>query len=260
MAIGTDTGGSIRVPAALCGIAGYRASLGIGSWRGGAHLAQSFDTLGFLFRDLRDGAALAQALFDLPLESWHDERKARIGVVNPAFLHDCEPEILQSFQSFAESIQADRVNPVDTSFWEEAFPIFRSIQAHEAAQIHAGNYIHFEQPIRERLEWGASIPSGEIDALRLRHAEFRDRMNHAFAPYDFLIAPCTPVSQLLANVDQSGARAQILRYTAPGSLAGIPIIAVPLPSGGAQLMGRRGSDSELLAYAKLLGERLLIAG
>ena len=160
MAIGTDTGGSTRVPAALCGIAGYRASLGIGSWRGGAHLAQSFDTLGFLFRDLRDGAALAQALFDLPLESWHDERKARIGVVNPAFLHDCEPEILQSFQSFAESIQADRVNPVDTSFWEEAFPIFRSIQAHEAAQIHAGNYIHFEQPIRERLEWGASIPSG----------------------------------------------------------------------------------------------------
>ena len=85
-------------------------------------------------------------------------------------------------------------------------------------------------------------------------------MNHAFAPYDFLIAPCTPVSQLLANVDQSGARAQILRYTAPGSLAGIPIIAVPLPSGGAQLMARRGSDSELLAYAKLLGERLLIAG
>ncbi len=67
-AIGTDTGGSIRVPAALCGLAGYRSSLGLGgaqAWEGGTHLAESFDTLGWLFRDLRDGPALAAALFGL---------------------------------------------------------------------------------------------------------------------------------------------------------------------------------------------------
>ena len=65
-AIGTDTGGSIRAPAALCGLAGYRASLGLGDWRGGAHLAESFDTIGWLCRDLRDLPRLAQALFTLP--------------------------------------------------------------------------------------------------------------------------------------------------------------------------------------------------
>ncbi|MGA9464498.1 MAG: amidase, partial [Terracidiphilus sp.] len=59
-AIGTDTGGSVRAPAALCGLAGYRASLGRGDWRGGAHLAQSFDTMGWLFRDLEDAPLLAQ--------------------------------------------------------------------------------------------------------------------------------------------------------------------------------------------------------
>ena len=58
-AIGTDTGGSIRVPAALCGLAGYRASLGRGDWRGGAHLAGTFDTMGWLFRDLEDAPLFA---------------------------------------------------------------------------------------------------------------------------------------------------------------------------------------------------------
>src|ERR1019366_3793152 len=58
-AIGTDTGGAIRVPAALCGLAGYRASLSRGDWRGAAHLAPSFDTFGWLFRDLEDAPLLA---------------------------------------------------------------------------------------------------------------------------------------------------------------------------------------------------------
>ena len=60
-AIGTDTGGSVRAPAALCGLVGYRATLGRGDWNGAGHLAQSFDTMGWLFRDLEDAPLLAEA-------------------------------------------------------------------------------------------------------------------------------------------------------------------------------------------------------
>ena len=64
-AIGTDTGGSIRTPAALCGLSGFRSSITLNSealWRGGAHLAQSFDTLGWLYRSLAAGPLLGHAL------------------------------------------------------------------------------------------------------------------------------------------------------------------------------------------------------
>src|SRR5262249_35709773 len=87
-AIGTDTGGSIRVPAALCGLAGYRASIGLAwdrkLWSGGVHLSQTFDTLGWLFRDLRDGPLLAQGLFGLSIVE-NVSSRVRIGAVAGSF-------------------------------------------------------------------------------------------------------------------------------------------------------------------------------
>src|SRR6202043_498518 len=87
-AIGTDTGGSVRVPAALCGLAGYRASIGLAHerrlWPGGVPLADSFDTLGWLFQDLRDAPLLAAALFDLAVPAVA-LTPMRIGVVAPEF-------------------------------------------------------------------------------------------------------------------------------------------------------------------------------
>jgi Asp-tRNA(Asn)/Glu-tRNA(Gln) amidotransferase A subunit family amidase len=252
-AIGTDTGGSIRVPAALCGLSGYRASHGRGNWRGAAHLAQSFDTMGVLFRDLEDAPLLA-SLFatagPAPIALFK-----RIAVINDSFLHDCEPEIVTSLRvAVAEfevlGLQASTVNP---DWWADAFQIFAPIQAWEAARIHAGHFDHFETSIRERLEWGARITLEEIAALRQRHEAFRQRMDDLLAEHDLLLLPAAPVSRLPAGADHSQTRARLLRYTTPFSLAGVPVVTIPCTHGGMQLAAARGNDEALLQLAARLG-------
>ena len=258
LAIGTDTGGSVRAPAALCGIAGYRSSLGLGDWSGGAHLAPSFDTIGWLFSDLRDAPLLANAILDVPHRSFHRERPVRIGSVDQDFLHDCGLPVMQAFVGFKAELNelGFLIESFDTAPWSDSFDIFSPIQASEAAAIHAGNFNHFEPDIADRLWWGASISPVELGRLRERHAHFRATFDCLFDTYDFLILPCAPVSFLAVGADHSAARKKILRYTTPASLAGTPVIAIPLEAAGIQLVARHGNDAELLAFAAWLGGKL----
>jgi aspartyl-tRNA(Asn)/glutamyl-tRNA(Gln) amidotransferase subunit A len=272
--IGTDTGGSIRGPAALCGQAGYRASIELahqqGLWRGAVHLAPSFDTLGWIFRDLRDAPALAGALFGLQVPSLanpRDAKRVRIACVALDFLADCETVVASGFahwqQHLRELGQAD-IFPFDSAFWEEAMGIYAPIQASEAAAIHApltgGDFSHFERSIAERLSWGSSLSSAEVSEFRRRHTTFRDRMDAILREHDFLIAPCAPVARLAAGADHSNTRRAILRYTTPASLAGVPVITLPASGGaGVQLIAARGADAKLLAYAEQLGASLAAA-
>jgi Asp-tRNA(Asn)/Glu-tRNA(Gln) amidotransferase A subunit family amidase len=260
-AIGTDTGGSIRVPAALSGLAGYRSSLGLGDWREAFHLAPSFDTIGWLFRDLRDAPLLAHALLDVPIVEHPGKQTLRIASVDSAFLHDCDADVLAALENFKEKLKTlgILVQPFDTTAWADSFEIFSAIQASEAARIHAGFFDRFEPAIGERLAWGASISAVTLSQLRTRHQQFRDAFDHLFEIYDFLIAPCAPIASLVAGADHSANRKKILRYTTPVSLAGTPVVAIPLASGaGIQLIGRHGGDASLVAFAAWLGEQLAL--
>ncbi|MBB5317484.1 amidase [Tunturibacter empetritectus] len=261
-AIGTDTGGSVRVPAALCGLAGYRASHAVSRgeerWSGAAHLAPSFDTLGLLFRDLRDGPALASAIYDIP--SIAAPTQLRIGYVGDEFTYDCEPEPLAAFTAWKQHLlqHGATLTPIDTTFWTDSSEIFTAIQASEAAQLHRGHYQHFEPAIAERLIWGASITNDQLQALRHRLEVFRSQMSSLFQQVDLLLIPCAPVSRLLAGNDQSPIRKAILRYTTPASLAGLPAVtlageAIGAPFGtGMQLVAAPMQDAALLTFAASL--------
>jgi Asp-tRNA(Asn)/Glu-tRNA(Gln) amidotransferase A subunit family amidase len=286
-AIGTDTGGSIRAPAALCGLAGYRASIelatkpggagpapteGLGSyleaindrrnlWRRAVPLAPSFDTLGWLFRDLRDAPLLGAALFELDVPGTA-ATNVRIGVVAKEFLHDCEPQVLNGFMQWQERLGelGATIVPIESSYWEGALEIYAPIQASEAAAIHkpatGGDFSHFEPTIAQRLAWGASLTTAEVQQFRQRHAAFREQTDALLRDHDFLILPCAPTAELAAGGDHTNTRKAILRYTTPFSLAGVPVVTLPAQGGaGVQLAAARGTDARLLSYAAQFGAK-----
>ena len=259
--IGTDTGGSIRVPAALCGLAGYRSTLGLGgaqAWEGGFHLAVSFDTLGWLFRDLRDGPALAAALLDVPVVAV--PQGVTIAAVGEGYLHDCEPAVLEMYRGWQTELRGNgaQIRVFEPDFWTDSREIFGGIQAHEAAAVHRGYFEQFEPAIRDRLAWGASLSAATIEDLRKRHVVFRGRMDQLLQQHDFLMLPCAPMTTLPEGADHSATRLKILRYTTPASLAGTPAVTLAAKGGGVQVGGARGSDARLLAFAASLGEKVAL--
>ncbi len=254
-AIGTDTGGSVRAPAALAGLVGYRATLGRGDWRGCARLAQSFDTMGWIFRDLEDAPLLAAPF--APADAAPPHRFTRFAVITSSFLHDCEPEIVANLEATARELEALGLNrrTFEAGWWSPSMEIFAPIQAWEAARIHAGHFDKIQPVIRERLEWGARITPDEIAALRRRHDEFRTRMDDLFAAHELLLLPAVSIARLVAGADHSQTRARLLRYTTPLSLAGSPVVTVPCTAGGMQLAAARESDESLLHLAAQIGAR-----
>jgi len=257
-AIGTDTGGSIRVPAALCGIAGYRASVKLCEdlWEGGAHLAETFDSVGWLYRDLRDGPILGKALFGFEIEEAPKLENLRIGYPNAHFLRDTEPLIFRLQRIWLGKLNqlGATVEEFDATFWEPAMEIFAPIQAREAAAHHKGNFDQFEPAIAERLKWGESITDEEAASLGVRLNVFREEMRELMQRFDYLLLPASPVSALRAGEDHSTVRAQILRYTVPMSMKGTPAVTMPGSIGGVQLVGRVGEDAALLALTAKLNE------
>jgi Asp-tRNA(Asn)/Glu-tRNA(Gln) amidotransferase A subunit family amidase len=250
-AIGTDTGGSIRFPSSLCSLFGYRASLGVGSWIGGYHLAESFDTIGFLFRHLQDVQLLGKAILDIPSKA-DAGGTIRIGLPDPTFYSDAEPEIMAGLHTWQQHFSGCEFETFAGSVFAESLEIFRAIQAHEAAGYHAGHFDEFEKPIADRLRWGSSLPEDEIKEQRRRRLAFNQRIGALFDQFDFLLLPAAPVSSLENGADHGPMREKVLRYTTPASVAGLPCLALPNETGGCQLLAPSGADAKLLAFASRL--------
>ena len=209
-AIGTDTGGSIRCPAALCGLAGYRSSVGLGDWRGAAHLAPSFDTLGWLFRDLRDAPLLANALLDVPVvhslrrtENPHRLRRSGIsprrGAAGVRAFEGSKRLCAVSGSVSRASMAASGKNPS------------RSLRrSRRARQQRSTRGISTTSSRQSRNDWPGARRSQRMSCASCAAVmrNFALSFDRLFESYDFLILPCAPVSALAVGADHSDARGE----------------------------------------------------
>jgi 1-carboxybiuret hydrolase len=272
LALASDTNGSIRVPAALCGIFGIRPTYGSLSTHGAYPFVNSLDTIGPFARTATDLTA-AYAALSPAFESHAAPAGLRCARLGGYFDEGMLPEARSAVDVVCSALGVN--DAVELTHARQAREAAFLITAAEAGELHAARLrrraAEYDPATRDRLIAGALMPAGwYVRAQRFR-SFFRTQLAAAFATHDVLIAAATPyaattIGQRTIVIDgvETEIRPNVGVFTQPITLGGVPVVAVPviapgmLPC-GVQLIGRPGSECALLALAEEL-ERIGAAG
>jgi Asp-tRNA(Asn)/Glu-tRNA(Gln) amidotransferase A subunit family amidase len=253
LALGTDTGGSVRIPAALCGIAGLRPSFGRISTAGAFPLSWSLDTVGPLAASVAD---IRVWLTGTPTPA--PRRQFRLGVPVDAWFDRVDPSVAGPFEELLGRLGA-QVRPVPVPDAADLADVYRVVQSAEAVAVHHERMSTrpdlYEPETLDRLREATRIEAWEYAAALRRLGELRARAVHRLGGVDALVLPTVPITAPPLGVRETrrSVRAALLSLCTPWSVLGLPAVSVPLKvSGlpvGAQLVGLPGGDEELLDLA-----------
>ena len=248
LALGTDTGGSVRIPAALNGVSSLRPTFGAISTRGSCPVSASLDTVGPMARALEDVAALFEVLagFD-PADPWAVEHELasaageprdlaglRIGLPAEFFFEDVEPDIEHAVRAAADrlvELGAD-VREVSVPGASAAVSTANGLIRAEALSVHAERLAmepeRFGADVRRRLELGREITGVDVARALRGMREWRAEMLEVFADFDLILSPTTnAVAPPVATSEMIETTARLTRFTYAWSLAGMPAASVP---------------------------------
>lgn len=275
--LGTDTGGSIRIPSSACGTVGLKPSRGLVSLEGVIPLAFSLDHVGPICRSVADAGLILNALVKnktgLPRADYlRDLRKGikglRLGIPKKYFLQHLQKEVREKVSAALSVLErlGARVQEVELRGVEEAARLVAEITVAEALAFH-WNWIRkrpqdYAPDIRERMEKNMNQPT----VVYLHAQEKRRMITRAFEAtlekVDVLVTPTLPVVPPLIEQNEikvgrfkEAVRGILLRFTRPGNLTGLPAISVPcgfssenMPI-GLQIFGRRFDEATVLRAA-----------
>jgi amidase len=265
-ALGTDCGGSVRIPASYCGLIGLRPTHGRVSAAGVLPFGPSFDVVGWLARDI----ALFEKIGEVLLGDDTAGMPARLIVADDAW-EQVERPVAAALRPAAGKIEAmfgaathERISPVGLSDW---FEVFRTLQA---AEIWAtlGEWVSAAKPrlgpgIKERFEYAATITPAQVAAARARRRDITAHVERLLGPDGAICLPTSPRAAPLCGtpVDKVEVeyRNQAMRLLCIAGLCGLPQISLPmveidgLPL-GLSLIGARNSDRALITLARRILE------
>ncbi len=251
-AIGTDTAGSIREPAALCGCVGLKPTYGRVSSRGVIPLSWSLDHVGPLAATVEDAAVVLQAIAgydeeditsaDVPVADYvsalrEDAKGMRVGVVRGYFFDELDGEVASAMERALRGIQSLGAELIEVRFGENEVPTDRTLQAAESYAFHAENVAKspelYQAETVRRIRKGEAITAGEYIQRRRELDEARRSIRVVFADVDVLVMPTTPtlapaIAELKAEPEAlRPAELKLLRNTRPFNVWGLPAISVP---------------------------------
>jgi len=286
--LGSDTNGSIRVPASLCGIYGLKPTYGRLSRAGAALFGISFDHVGPLAASVRDLAAAYDVMQGpdpadpvcadrgvepcLPVLDEGAEG-LRIAVAEGHFASRGEPEVFAAVESVAKALGAVRRVTIEEN--ERARAAATIITASEGASLHMDDLrarpLDFDRMTRDRFLAGALLPAAlYVRAQRFR-SWYRAQVREIFREVDVLLAPTTPfpaprIGQDTITVDgvEVPARPMLGLYTQPLSFVGLPVISVPVAGPGplpvgVQVVAAPWREATLFRVAALLERDGIVA-
>ena len=278
VSFGTDTGGSIRIPAGACGVTGLKPTLGRVSRRGVTPLAWSFDTVGPMARTVEDAALLMNTIAGPDAEDeWCSTRPAEdftrdfergaggltLGVPREWFFEGVEPGIEAAVREAIAVLEREGARRIEVSLpgMADAHTAHHAILAAEAAAFH-GAWLR-ERPddygddVRRGLELGQLIAAVDYVNARRVQAIVRAAFRAALAEADVLVTPCLPQAPLRVGEFMSREPAVAWnRLLTPVNLAGYPAISVPCGFDGSgmpvglQIVGRPFEETLLLRVAR----------
>lgn len=288
LTLGSDTNGSIRVPAALCGVFGFKPTYGRLSRAGVALFSSSFDHIGPFAGSVRDIATAYDVLQGedaqdpvctkrfpercLPQLN-QDISGIRIGIASDYFTKGAEPEVLAAVQQVAEALDVtEYVNIPEANRARAAAFV---ITASEGANLHLAKLRSrpqdFDSATRDRFLAGALIPSSwYLQAQRFR-TWYRDRLREIFQNVDLILAPTTPITApligqqtMLLDGQEILVRPHLGLFTQPLSFIGLPVLSVPIqrPNAlplGVQLIAAPYNESLILRVAAVLESKGIVS-